>query len=155
MKQRFWLIKTLLTVSTVLIFVFSTIDIATAGSKVFKFSNSGLNWTVTENGRVIRSGHGVGGKSYCPDIKRGCRTPVGSFRIYSKAGPHFKSSIYPRPRGGAPMPWAMFFRGHYAIHGSNDVPNRPASHGCIRVYPSDARWLSHNLPIGTKVIVTG
>lgn len=153
--QGFWLSKILLVLSTILIFSAGVmLDPAVAGSKTFVFSNSKLQWVVYDaNGNVIRSGHGVGGKSYCPDIKRGCRTPTGNFRIYHKAGPSFKSSIYPRPRGGAPMPWAMFFRGQYAIHGSNDVPNRPASHGCIRVYTSDARWLSAVLPVGTRVVV--
>lgn len=52
------------------------------------------------------------------------------------------------------MPYCMFFRGNYAIHGSPDVPNYNASHGCIRVLPSAARWLSRNfIRIGTTVIV--
>lgn len=126
----------------------------TGGSKVFVFNPRSLTWTVYgSNGQIIRSGHAVGGRGYCPDIRRGCRTPVGSYRIYQKAGPNFKSSKYPVPHGGAPMPWAMFFHGHYAIHGANSVPNYNASHGCIRVYPSDARYLSSILPYGTRVIV--
>jgi lipoprotein-anchoring transpeptidase ErfK/SrfK len=48
----------------------------------------------------------------------------------------------------------MFFSKHYAIHGSPDVPNRNASHGCIRVKPRDAAWLHrHFIRMGTKVIV--
>jgi lipoprotein-anchoring transpeptidase ErfK/SrfK len=52
------------------------------------------------------------------------------------------------------MPWAMFFHGGFAIHGSNEVPNYNASHGCIRLYPADARWLNQNvLNYGSTVIV--
>jgi hypothetical protein len=121
--------------------------------KVFIFDPPRLQWAVYDNGKLVRSGHAVGGKRNCADIHRPCLTPSGTFRIHSKQGPNFRSSIYPLPHGGASMPYAMFFHGGYAIHGSNEVPNHPASHGCIRVYPSDARWLSHYLPVGTKVVV--
>jgi lipoprotein-anchoring transpeptidase ErfK/SrfK len=48
----------------------------------------------------------------------------------------------------------MFFSKHYAIHGSSDVPNYNASHGCVRVKPKDARWLHKNfMHIGTTVII--
>jgi lipoprotein-anchoring transpeptidase ErfK/SrfK len=48
----------------------------------------------------------------------------------------------------------MFFHGGYAIHGSYQVPGYNASHGCIRVHPSDAEWLSDNfVRYGTKVVV--
>jgi lipoprotein-anchoring transpeptidase ErfK/SrfK len=126
----------------------------TGGSKVFVFNPRSLQWSVYgANGNLVRSGHAVGGQGYCPDIHRSCRTPVGSYRIYEKAGAGYKSTRYPLPNGGAPMPYAMFFHGQYAIHGANNVPNRNASHGCIRVYPSDARYLSSILPYGTRVIV--
>jgi lipoprotein-anchoring transpeptidase ErfK/SrfK len=129
-------------------------SIPATGAKVFVFDSPRLRWIVYgANGHAIRSGHAVGGKYYCPDVGRGCRTPSGTFRIFQKAGPNFHSSRYPLPNGGAPMPYAMFFHKNFAIHGANSVPNHQASHGCIRVYPSDAAWLSHNLPYGTKVIV--
>lgn len=125
------------------------------GSRVFVFSPRSLSWVVYNgDGSVVRSGHAVGGRGYCPDLGRSCHTPVGTFRVYSKAGPYFKSSRFPLPYGGAPMPWAMFFHRGFAIHGSNEVPNYNASHGCIRVHPSDARWLNtEGLPMGTRVVV--
>lgn len=124
------------------------------GNMVFIFETSKLKWAVYDSdGQLIRTGRAVGGRSYCPDVHRGCRTPVGTFQIYHKVGPNFVSSKYPLPHGGAHMPWGMFFHKGYAIHGSNDMPSRHASHGCIRVYPSDAKWLNHLLPIGTTVIV--
>ncbi len=41
------------------------------------------------------------------------------------------------------MPYSIFFRGGYAIHGSYAVNQlgRPASHGCIRLAPSNAATL--------------
>ena len=43
----------------------------------------------------------------------------------------------------APMPHSIFFRGGYAIHGSNSVRmlGHPASHGCIRLAPGNASVL--------------
>jgi lipoprotein-anchoring transpeptidase ErfK/SrfK len=41
------------------------------------------------------------------------------------------------------MPWSVFFHGHYAIHGINEVSKlgRPASAGCIRLHPDHAKQL--------------
>ncbi|MBA2654960.1 MAG: L,D-transpeptidase [Gammaproteobacteria bacterium] len=129
-------------------------SIPAEGRKVFIFNPRSLNWSIYgANGKLVRSGKAVGGKGYCPDVKRACRTPVGAYAIYHKEGPHFISSKYPLPRGGASMPWAMFFYKGFAIHGSNEMPGHHASHGCIRVYPNDARWMSGTLPVGTKVVV--
>lgn len=103
---------------------------------------------------MIRTGRGSGGKHYCSDVRRSCKTPSGVFRVISKGGPACRSSRYPLGKGGAPMPYCMFFSKLYAIHGSPDVPNYNASHGCVRVKPHDARWLSQNfIKIGTKVII--
>lgn len=126
-----------------------------ASNKTFVFNPRSLSWkAISSNGKVIRTGRASGGKSYCPDIKRSCRTPTGSYHVIGKRGSSCRSSRYPVGKGGAPMPYCMFFSQYYAIHGSPDVPNRNASHGCIRVPPSDARWLSHNfIDIGTKVVV--
>jgi lipoprotein-anchoring transpeptidase ErfK/SrfK len=41
----------------------------------------------------------------------------------------------------APMPWAVFFHGGYAIHGTTEVRRlgRMASHGCVRLHPDNAK----------------
>ena len=41
------------------------------------------------------------------------------------------------------MPYAVFFRGGYAIHGTYHVGNlgRPASHGCVRLNTGNAATL--------------
>lgn len=109
---------------------------------------------INDSGKIVRSGKASGGSNYCKDIGRSCRTPSGTYSIISKGGAGCRSTRYPVGRGGAPMPYCMFFSQLYAIHGSYDVPNYNASHGCIRVHPGDAKWLSNNfIRIGTRVIV--
>ncbi len=124
-------------------------------SNTFVFNPRTHSWkAINSRGKVVRSGRASGGSHYCRDVKRACRTPTGTYRIISKRGANCRSSRYPLGRGGAPMPYCMFFSKYYAIHGSPDVPNYNASHGCIRVRPSAARWLYHNfIRIGTRVIV--
>ncbi len=133
----------------------SSYQLAYSGPATFVYNPNNLRWYAYDgNGRLVRSGHASGGRNYCSDLHRRCHTPVGRFHVYSKQGPHFRSSKFPIGEGGAPMPWAMFFHGGYAIHGSYSVPNFNASHGCIRVIPSDAHWLNtqflHN---GSRVVV--
>ncbi len=128
---------------------------AATGNNVFIFSPASLTWAAYDsNGNLVRSGRGSGGKLWCGDVGRPCRTPAGSYKVYRKGSAACKSNTYPLNVGGAEMPHCMFFSGGYSIHGSADVPNYNASHGCIRVHPSDARWLSQNfVKIGTTVIV--
>lgn len=65
------------------------------------------------------------------------RHPSG--RIYDK----YSSSTYPGGdyKGLGNMPYAVFIKGGYAIHGTprSNWPmlGRPASHGCIRVHPDN------------------
>lgn len=128
---------------------------AATGKTVFIFSPRKLRfYAYDRSGNLVGSGRASGGKGYCADVKRSCRTPVGTFSVHRKGSAYCKSSKYPLGRGGAPMPHCMFFRGGYAIHGSPDVPNWNASHGCIRVRPHQARWLHGNvLNLGSTVIV--
>lgn len=125
------------------------------GRPVFIYDPTKLSWAVyDEGGQLVKTGPGSSGSNYCSDLGRSCRTPSGTYHIYSKQGPYYRSKIFPLPRGGAPMPYAMFFRGGYAVHGSYSLPPFNASHGCIRVAPQDAEWLSRNiLTYGSTVIV--
>lgn len=132
-------------------------SIPAPGRNTFVFNPNKLMWgAYTPSGRLINSGIASGGRDYCHDVRRRCKTPVGNFRVGRKGGPGCVSSKFPLGRGGAPMPYCMFFYHGYAIHGSYDVPAYNASHGCIRVLPSAARWLSQNfMSSGTKVKVIG
>jgi lipoprotein-anchoring transpeptidase ErfK/SrfK len=71
--------------------------------------------------------------------KQGHATPSGSFRVLL-----MKEMHYSRKYDNAPMPNSLFFtnRGH-AIHATTSVRNlgRPASHGCVRLSPRDAKAL--------------
>jgi lipoprotein-anchoring transpeptidase ErfK/SrfK len=43
----------------------------------------------------------------------------------------------------APMPYSIFFHGHFAIHGTNAIRKlgQRASHGCVRLHPDNAATL--------------
>ena len=70
--------------------------------------------------------------------RRGYTTPSGSYRA-KRLERTWYSTVY----NGAPMPYAVFFRGGYAIHGTYDMKNlgRKASHGCVRLAPANAAKL--------------
>lgn len=106
------------------------------------------------DGKLVRTGAASGGRDYCPDLHSRCHTPTGTFTVYRVQGATCKSKKFPIGRGGAPMPHCAFFNGGYAVHGSYSVPGYNASHGCIRVRPTDAAWLNSNvLRPGSTVIV--
>ena len=71
--------------------------------------------------------------------QRGYDTPSGEFKPFRMEKDHFS-----REWDDAPMPHSIFFttRGH-AIHGTEHTRNigRPASHGCVRLEPGNARVL--------------
>ncbi len=93
-----------------------------------------------------------GGRGWCPDMGRGCHTVLGKFAIYEKEGSGCVSTKFPVGRGGAPMPYCMFFHGGFALHGSYEVPGYNASHGCVRMFIPDARWLNQEF-VGKGVAV--
>jgi lipoprotein-anchoring transpeptidase ErfK/SrfK len=67
--------------------------------------------------------------------RKGFETPTGKYRPIW-ADENHKSSIYE----DAPMPFAVFFVGGYAIHGTTELKHlgKPASHGCVRLDPANA-----------------
>jgi hypothetical protein len=68
--------------------------------------------------------------------RRGYITPVGEYHA-EWLSPKHRSRKY----DNAPMPWAVFFHGGYAVHGTTDIRHlgKPASHGCVRLHPANAR----------------
>lgn len=96
-----------------------------------------------ENGNIIFSAPISSGK------KRH-RTPNGIFRILQKNRYHY-SNLYPKPYGGASMPYMQrLTNGGIAIH-QGYLPGYPASHGCIRVSNYTAKRLWRWTRVGTKV----
>ena len=71
--------------------------------------------------------------------QRGYDTPGGEYTPFRMEKDHFS-----REWDDAPMPHSIFFtkKGH-AIHGTEHLRNigRPASHGCVRLEPQNARVL--------------
>lgn len=129
---------------------------AASGKKVFIFDPKAAAWAAYDaQGNLVKTGSASGGKDFCEDIGRSCHTVTGTFSVYSKKGPDCTSSVYPiETGGGARMPYCMHFYQGYSIHAAYEVPNYNASHGCIRVLPSAAQWLSEDfMNIGTTVIV--
>lgn len=70
--------------------------------------------------------------------KLGAITPAGTFKVQS-----MNATAISRLFNNAPMPWAIFYDGHYAIHGTTAVSmlGRPASMGCTRLHPDNAKIL--------------
>jgi lipoprotein-anchoring transpeptidase ErfK/SrfK len=107
--------------------------------------------------------------------KPGFSTPPGQYRVVWKDKDHIstrfgdyvddygnvvKSNVDSkkdsRPPGshfdGARMPYAMFFRGGYAMH-QGYVPPYAASHGCIRLPNGIAEIFFNAAELGTPVLV--
>ena len=105
--------------------------------------------TVSEDGEVLYQWAISSGRSTH-------RTPTGSYRAQWLDRNH-RSSLY----NNAPMPYSVFFRGNYAIHGTNEVRRlgNPASHGCVRLHPANAAKLfalvQRNGLRQTSIVITG
>jgi L,D-transpeptidase catalytic domain len=88
--------------------------------------------------------------------RAGYGTPNGVYHPQHLARTWFSRKYY-----NSPMPHSIFFHGGFAIHGSYEISRLggPASHGCIRLHPSNAARL-FALVEGqgagnTRIIVTG
>jgi len=94
------------------------------------------------------------------------QTPVGTFKVFSQSA----QAVY-SPNPNERMRWMTRFTkgregGNIGFHGipykvtkSGEIPFptplgiAPSSHGCIRMRVADAKWLFHNMDIGTVVSV--
>lgn len=88
--------------------------------------------------------------------REGYVTPTGRYRVQ-----RMERMWYSRKYDLAPMPYSIFFSGGYAIHGTTSVRmlGRPASHGCVRLAPSNAALLfalvKQHGPSKTEITVHG
>lgn len=122
-----------------------------------------LAWAAyNEHGQLVKWGPIASGRDKCPDSANSCKTLTGIYRVFSKENEKCKSDVYPIGKGGAKMPYCMYFHKGFAMHGSSDMPGFRASHGCVRMFIPDAKWLNEefvdvtsekNNTLGTKVIV--
>ena len=104
---------------------------AQAASIVARVDKSSQTMTVYHHGEVI-------GRWKVSTARPGKGTPSGTWTAKSLSRYH-RSSRY----DNAPMPFSIFYSGHFAIHGTNQVKKlgRPASSGCIRLHPRNAAKL--------------
>lgn len=121
-----------------------------------------LAWAAYDQGQQIKWGPIASGRDKCPDSANACKTMTGVFRFFSKENQNCRSDVYPIGKGGAKMPYCMYFHKGFALHGSDDMPGFRASHGCVRLFVRDAKWLNEefvetssdkNNQTGTKVTV--
>lgn len=85
--------------------------------------------------------------------RAGYVTPRGYYSATSLQRMH-----YSRKYDMSPMPYSIFFRGGYAIHGSyaTGALGRPASHGCVRLAPGNAAVLYRLVRAeGASIAITG
>lgn len=106
-------------------------------------------------GNLLRWGPVSGGRTWCPILGESCVSVAGNFTIYRKGGAECRSSKYPIvTKGGAPMPYCMFYHKGYAIHASSLSGFLNRSRGCLRLFFDDAKWLNQDFAkIGTRVTV--
>ncbi len=85
--------------------------------------------------------------------RSGFSTPHGSY-----APTNLERMHYSRKYHMSPMPYSIFFRGGYAIHGTYSTAElgRPASHGCVRLAPGNAARLFQMVQAeGASISISG
>ena len=101
------------------------------GRVLAKVDISSQTMRVYKGGRLIRTWKVSTGR-------KGYGTPAGTWTIHRMHKRYFSKKY-----NGAPMPYAMFYHRGFAIHGTGAISRlgRPASHGCVRLHPSNAAEL--------------
>src|SRR6218665_915320 len=120
--------RTLFATAVAFLLVLFQTEAALSANLVAQVSLSSQTMVVTQNGMVkYRWRVSTGRKGY--------GTPTGSWSAKWVSRNH-RSRKY----NNAPMPFAVFFKGGYAVHATYDLKRlgRPASHGCIRLHPKNA-----------------
>ena len=108
-----------------------------------------------KSGALIFSGPVSGGKVWCDDTKESCATAMGDYHVFKIKDDKCTSGTYPlTTKGGAPMPYCMYYYKGFAIHGSTLSGFINRSRGCVRLFDADAKWLNeHFVKLGTEVTV--
>lgn len=93
------------------------------------------------------------GRDGLGDPDKTLSTPLGTFRIQQKhVTTTMDSSAADNEFELRDVPWVMYFKGGYALHGAywHDDFGRARSHGCVNLSPIDARyvfeWSAPNVP---------
>ncbi len=101
------------------------------GRVLAKVDLSSQRMNVYRGGRLLHTWKVSTGRS-------GYGTPTGTWSIKRMHKRYFSKKYH-----GAPMPNAMFYHRGFAVHGTNAIGRlgRTASHGCVRLHPSNAAKL--------------
>jgi L,D-transpeptidase ErfK/SrfK len=114
------------------------------------FDPKQLAWAHYVNGRLKLWGPAVGGKSWCPDVRRSCRTKVGTFYFTEAASPERRSSSYPKKcqsgevKCAAMAYFIRFTNWGQGIH-RRSMSGANASHGCIGVFEAHAQYINNHV----------
>jgi len=136
------------------------------GEKMIFVNQDKLAWgAYNDEGELVWWGPISSGSGQCRS-EGNCVTHPGSYRVIRKQDIDCVSTVFPirtnGESGGAVMPYCMHYYRGFALHGSPSVPGYRASHGCVRMFIEDAKWLNEefvDVPEaggikGTRVIVT-
>ena len=140
--------RTVLMAAALAAMLFGTSIEGNAASLLASIDVSSQTMTVSRYGQVLY-------RWSVSTARKGYVTPRGSYQ------PQRTARIwYSRKYDMSPMPYSVFFRGGYAIHGTGAVKylGRPASHGCVRLHTADAAtFYSMVREVGfgnTRIVVT-
>lgn len=140
--------RTLFATAVAFFLVLFQTEAALSANLVAQVSLSSQTMVVTQNGMVkYRWRVSTGRKGY--------GTPTGSWSAKWTSRNH-RSRKY----NMAPMPFAVFFKGGYAVHATYETKRlgRPASHGCVRLHPDNAatffQMANRNGLSNTKIVIT-
>ena len=107
---------------------------------------------VVDNGvllYILNTSTGSGERYYSGSSWKTARTPTGSYSIYYRWANGWQN-------GSLGSMWRpTYWKGDFAIHGSQSIPPYPASHGCCRVSTAaqDMLWAQGRVAIGRRVWV--
>jgi lipoprotein-anchoring transpeptidase ErfK/SrfK len=91
---------------------------------------------VVRNGAVLVSVHTSTGKPSTPTI-------TGHYYFYrQEPGTNSEGMVY-----------SFYWHNGYAVHGYAEVPNYPASHGCVRTFIADQPRIYEQLHFGESIFV--
>ncbi|MGQ4537918.1 L,D-transpeptidase family protein [Dermabacteraceae bacterium P7074] len=123
----------------------------------------GANWVdvdLTKKTLTVYNGTNVVfGPRKIVDGKKDWETTLGTFKIYHRLEKQdmTNEARYPKDHPlyyyTKDVPWVMYFKGGYAIHGAywRKSFGYSGSHGCINMSVSDAKWVYDHTTYGTVV----
>jgi lipoprotein-anchoring transpeptidase ErfK/SrfK len=120
--------RSVLIAAALLAMLFGSTAQGSAANLEARVDISSQTMTVSKYGRVIY-------RWKVSTARAGYITPRGTWRPT-----RLHRMWYSKKYHNSPMPYSVFYHGGYAIHGTGAVKNlgRPASHGCVRLHPSNA-----------------